>query len=171
MTEESTQFEALVNALSTELFRYAYAMCHNRHQAEDLVQETYLRAWRARDSLRDHRAARSWLYTILRREFARLGQRIRPEVRDPAELQPIAAVDYDTSTEAFVLRRALDGLTPEDREPLLLQVIGGFSCTEIAELTDSTPNAIMTRLSRVRRKLRDTLSGDEAIQKQQGTSS
>jgi len=171
MTDETKQFEALVNAFSTELFRYAYAMCRNRHQAEDLVQETYLRAWRARGSLRDHGAARSWLYTILRREFARLGQRIRPEARDPAELQPIAAVDYDTSTEAFVIRRAIDTLTPEDRDPLLLQVIGGFSCKEIAELMDSTPNAIMTRLSRVRRKLRNILSGNDTTQKQKGTSS
>ena len=169
MTEETKQFEALVNALSTELFRYAYAMCRNRHQAEDLVQETYLRAWRARASLRDHGAARSWLYTILRREFARLGQRIRPEARDPAELHPIAAVDYDTSTEAFVLRQALDALTPEDRDPLLLQVIGGFSCTEIAEMMESTPNAIMTRLSRLRMKLRATLSGDETKRNKQGT--
>lgn len=171
MTEQSRQFEALVNAHSTELFRFAYAMCRNRHQAEDLLQETYLRAWRAKDSLRDHRAARSWLYTILRREFARLGQRTRPEIRDPAELQPVAAVDYDTSTEAFAVRRALDTLTTEDREPLLLQVIGGFSCSEIADLMESTPNAIMTRLSRVRRKLRDTLTGNETTHKYEGKSS
>lgn len=171
MTKQSRQFEALVNAHSTELFRFAYSMCRNRHQAEDLVQETYLRAWRAKDSLRDYRAARSWLYTILRREFARLGQRTRPEVRDPVELQPVAAIDYDTSTEAFAVRRAVDTLTTEDRESLLLQVIGGFSCSEIAELMESTPNAIMTRLSRVRRKLRDILSGDESIHKQEDKSS
>jgi RNA polymerase sigma-70 factor (ECF subfamily) len=171
MTKQQRQFEALVNAHSTELFRYAYAMCRNRHQAEDLVQETYLRAWRAKDSLRDHRAARSWLYTILRREFFRLGQRTRPETRDPAELQPVAAVDYDTSTEAFAVRRAIDTLITEDREPLLLQVIGGFSCSEIADLMDSTPNAIMARLSRVRRKLRDQLSGNETTFKHKGKSS
>ncbi|MEN8207363.1 MAG: sigma-70 family RNA polymerase sigma factor [Pseudomonadota bacterium] len=170
MTDKTRQFEALVNALSTELYRYAWGLCRNSHQAEDLVQETYLRAWKAQDSLRDPRAARSWLYTILRREYARLGQRTRPEARDPHELHAIAASDYDTSTEAFVLRRAIANLSLDYREPLLLQVLGGFSCSEIAKMLDLTPNATMTRLSRARRKLREALTGDEDTQITRGKS-
>ena len=169
MTDETRQFEVLVNALSTELYRYAWGLCRNSHQAEDLVQETYLRAWKAQDSLRDPRAARSWLYTILRREYARLGQRTRPEVRDPHELHPIAATEYDTSTEAFVLRRAMADLSLKYREPLLLQVLGGFRCDEIAGMLEITPNAVMTRLSRARRKLREALTGREDSRKTTGT--
>ncbi len=168
MTDETRQFEALVNALSTELYRYAWGLCRNSHQAEDLVQETYLRAWKARGSLRDHRAARSWLYTILRREYARLGQRSRPEVRDPDDLHPIAVTEYDTSTEAFVLRRAIAGLSHKYRDPLLLQVLGGFSCDEIAGMLEITSNAVMTRLSRARRKLREALTGGEDSRKTTG---
>lgn len=159
-TRNAKRFEALVNALSPELFRYAYGLCRNRQQAEDLVQETYLRAWRARDALRDIQAARSWLYTILRREFLRDIAHTRPEAVDPADLDAVAPVDYDTSTEAFTMRRALADLPLAYREPLLLQVIGGFSCEDIAAILELTPNATMTRLSRARRKLRDTLTGD-----------
>lgn len=170
MTHKIRQFETLVNALSTELYRYAWGLCRNSHQAEDLVQETYLRAWKARDSLRDPRAARSWLYTILRREYARLGQRTRPEARDPHELRAIAASSYDTSIEAFVLRRAMANLSLDYREPLLLQVLGGFSCSEIAKMLGLTPNATMTRLSRARRKLREVLTGGEVAQITKGKS-
>lgn len=160
-THKTRQFEILVNALSPELFRYAYGLCRNRHQAEDLVQETFLRAWRGQDSLRDAQAARCWLYTILRREFLRDVQRQRPEAVDPDALDAIAPTDYDTSTEAFVLRRALASLSLDYREPLLLQVLGGFNCEDIARMLELSPNAVMTRLSRARRKLRETLTGDD----------
>lgn len=165
-TNSTKRFETLVNALSPELFRYAYGLCRNRQQAEDLVQEAFLRGWRSMDSLRDPQAARSWLYTILRREFIRNIQRTQPEATDPAELHVIAPTDYDTSTEAFVLRRALSALALEYREPLLLQVIGGFSCEDIAAMLELSPNAVMTRLSRARRKLRDTLDPDGDNRKQ-----
>ncbi|MDT8282761.1 MAG: sigma-70 family RNA polymerase sigma factor [Gammaproteobacteria bacterium] len=169
-TDKTRQFEILVNALSPELFRYAYGLCRNRCLAEDLVQETFLRAWRARDDLRDRHAARSWLYTILKREFLRHIQRQRPAAVDPNEFDAIAPTDYDTSTEAFVLRRALATLSLEYREPLLLQVIGGFSCEDIAHILDLSPNAVMTRLSRARRKLRETLTGDARACNNKGTS-
>lgn len=167
-TAGTKRFETLVNALSPELFRYAYGLCRNRQQAEDLVQEAFLRGWRARDNLRDTQAARSWLYTILRREFLRTIQRTRPEATDPAELDAIAPTDYDTSTEAFVLRRALAILPLDYREPLLLQVIGGFSCEDIAQMLDLSPNAVMTRLSRARRKLREMLEDNGDGRKQDG---
>ncbi len=168
-SHKTRQFEILVNAMSPELFRYAYGLCRNRHQAEDLVQETFLRAWRSQESLRDAQAARSWLYTILRREFLRDIQRQRPKAVDPDELDSIAPIDYDTSTEAFVLRRALALLPLDYREPLLLQVIGGFSCEDIARMLDISTNALMTRLSRARRKLRETLTGDAQACDNKGT--
>ena len=96
-------FDTLVKAVSPELYRYALGLCHNPHQAEDLVQETFLRAWRAQEKLRNPKAARAWLYTILRNENARLYERQRPEVRDPNELPPVPCKGYDTSAEAFAL--------------------------------------------------------------------
>ncbi|MEJ2577021.1 MAG: sigma-70 family RNA polymerase sigma factor, partial [Gammaproteobacteria bacterium] len=134
MGEVSLHFDALVRALSPELYRYALGLCGCAEVAEDLVQETFLRAWRSQTQLRDAAAARAWLYRILRNEHARLYERRRPEARDPALLPPVPDHGYDTSTDAFVLRRALAGLDVAYREPLLLQVIGGFSCKEIGDL-------------------------------------
>ena len=85
-------------------------------------------------------------------------------MRDPAELPPVPTKGYDTSTEAFALRRALADLDLEYREPLMLQVIGGFSCQEIGEMLDLKTNTVLTRLFRARQALRRVLgSDDEAI--------
>jgi len=154
-----TEFDALVSALSAELFRYAMGLCHNPDTAEDLVQETFLRGWRSRTDLRDAKAARAWLYTILRNEHARLYERQRPDVQDPHELPDVPVRGYDTSTEAFVMRRALAQLEPEYRDPLLLQVVGGFSCREIGEILELNTNTVLTRLFRARKAMRDRLGG------------
>ncbi len=157
MDTKEQRFVSLVNSLSRELYYYALGLCRSPHQAEDLVQETCLRAWRSIEQLQDEKAARAWLYTILRREHARLYQRQRPESRDPARLPEIADQGYDTSTEAQVLRQALAGLQQDYREPLILQVIGGFSCDEIGKILGISASAVMTRLYRARKCLRQTL--------------
>ncbi len=150
-------FETLVRSFSSELYRFGYGLCHNQAQAEDLVQETFLRAWKSFDRLREASSARSWLYTILRRENARLYERQRPEARAPEALPDIAVRGNDTSVEALVLRKQLSELKIEYREPLMLQVIAGFSTEEIGAIMDISANAVMTRLSRARRILRESL--------------
>jgi len=169
MSDIQRRFESLVEVLAKDLYRYAYWLCRNREQAEDLVQETYVRAWKARHALRDERAARGWLFTIARREHARLYERQRPEPCNPDELQPVAPTGYDTSTEAFALRRAISALPVEYRNPLLLQVLGGFTCQEIADMLDLTPSAVMARVSRARRKLRESLTGQVDEQGSKGS--
>ena len=76
---------------------------------------------------------------------------------DPPEELKDTAKDYDTSTEAFVLRRAIRDLPKEYREPLLLQVIGGYSQKEIASQLGITTAGAGTRLFRARQKLREVL--------------
>lgn len=149
----------MVNALSTDLFRYAYWLCRDKHTAEDLVQETFTRAWRAIDTLRDEKAAKQWLLTTLRREFARTFERRRPVYSDvdPEELESTEP-GYDTRIEAQVLRRSLDKLPNEYLEPLLLQVLWGYSCEEIAEALGLKRGAVMTRLFRARQKMRELLT-------------
>ena len=162
MKAKDELYEGLVSAYSRELYRFAYGLCGERAQSEDLVQETFLRAWRSIDQLQDPKAARAWLYTILRREYARLFQRQRPEARDPADLEFASCRGYDTSADAFVLRCALEKIGDDYREPLILQVLGGFSCGDIAEMMDLTPATAMTRVSRARRKLRELMDKDDS---------
>lgn len=149
-----TEFEALVRAYSAELYRYGYWLAHDRLTAEDLVQETFTRAWTGWLRLRDTGAARKWLYTILRNEHARLFERKRLDVVDDQDLDTLVDQGLSAVSAEFELREALRALPPSYREPLLLQVIGGFSCDEIAKIMQLTPGATMTRLSRARLALR-----------------
>ncbi len=161
MWDKQSRFVALVKAYSDDLYRFAFWLCNDRDQADDLVQETMTRAWRALDSLRDDKAAKGWLFTTLRRENARRFERIQPHLVD---IDPDSIAnnihDYDTSTEAYVLRQSLANLAIEYREPLLLQVLAGYSCDEISESLEISTGAVMTRLFRARQQLRESITGD-----------
>ena len=164
MIYEQTRFTALVNAYTKDLYRYAYWLCHDREQSNDLVQETFARAWKSLASLRNDDAARGWLITILRREHARTFEKQRPQTSDVDYENIIEAEQsYDTSTEAYVLRKALHKMSNELREPLVLQVIHGHSCEEIAKILDLSKPAVMTRLFRARTFLRSILVEDHQL--------
>jgi len=153
------RFDALVRRYSDDLFRFGVWLCGNHALAKDLVQETFLRAWKALDSLKDVGAARSWLITILRREYARTFERKVPPlsdidgviVADEDELAP------DERAERDLLRQAMLELELKYREPLVLQVVFGLSIGEIAAQLELTDSAVMTRVFRAREKLKTKL--------------
>lgn len=152
------RFNELIAVYMNDLYRYAYWLSSNRAVADDLVQETLIRAWKSMDKLQDDKAVKGWLLTIVRRENARRFERQRPPHSDiPTEALAAERKDYDTSTEAFVLRQALDRLPADYREPLLMQVVYGFSQKEIAEQLGLSVAGAGTRLFRAREKLREML--------------
>jgi len=164
VSSKQRQFDALVRSLSGDLFRYAYWLCGDEALAHDLVQETFLRAWRALDDLREIAAAKAWLITILRREHARLYERKMPQFADVDEIE--IAEERGTQLPEFtgeegLIRNAMLRLEPKYREPLLMQVLGGFSCEEIARELGITPAAVMTQVFRARQKLKVMLTGDD----------
>ena len=164
MKSKQTQFEALVSSYSSDLYRYAVWLTHDSDVAEELVQETYLRAWKSLDSLKDSRSAKAWLITILRRENARRFERKRPEGFVNDDMEPDQMVEVACShsvVESMSLQKSLDMLTEEYKEPLLLQVLGGYSCNEIAEILDISVQAVMTRLFRARQKMRKLIETSE----------
>ena len=161
-TERTARFNELAEAYSTDLYRYAMWICGNDALAKDLVQETFLRAWRALDNLKDVGAAKSWLITILRREFARTFERKVPKFTD---LDKVVVVDDDVlepdeRTERELLRKGILRLDAKYRDPLLLQVVFGHSCEEISEQLGISKSAVMTQLFRARGKLIKQLQKD-----------
>jgi len=149
-----SKFENVVRAFSAELYRYAYWLCRERFLAEDLVQETFTRAWQSWEGLRDDKAVKSWLYTILRNEHARLFEKKRIEMDETQELDEVVDSGSMNAYESFEMRDAIEALPKSYREPLLLQVLGGFNCSEIAGTMNISEGAVMTRLTRARLALR-----------------
>ncbi|MDA1371299.1 MAG: sigma-70 family RNA polymerase sigma factor [Proteobacteria bacterium] len=161
-SNKQQRYESLVAALYQDVYRYAVWLCKNQPMAEDLVQETFLRAWRSLDSLQNDKAAKAWLFTILRRENARQYERYRPELVD-IDGQSVAESsenEPDKRMERELLHNAIKRLDSDYREPLLLQVIGGFSGKEIADIMDLNNNTVMTRLFRARSKLKQEFGLD-----------
>jgi RNA polymerase sigma-70 factor, ECF subfamily len=149
-------FGQLLESLRPDLVRFAYWLARDRSIAEDVVQEAMLRAWRARLELKDAAAARHWLLTIVRREHARLYERKRLVTVDLNDViaREDAALARAADGELLDLRSAILRLPDEYREPLVMQVLGGYSTAEIAkEMNLSTP-AVLTRLFRARNRLR-----------------
>lgn len=158
--DKQKKYENLVHAYSSWLYRYAYWISGDRSVAEDLVQETFLRAWRFLDSLKEEAAAKSWLTTIVRRENARRFERKQLEYSD-VEMDTIPATqsDFDARPEVLALRIALKNLPANYREPLILQVIEGYTLEDIAEIMSLPRNTVATRLHRARQKLKQQLEG------------
>ncbi|MBY6017326.1 sigma-70 family RNA polymerase sigma factor [Halomonas denitrificans] len=163
MISKQRRYETLVRALHGDLYRYAYWLSHDASVAEDLVQETFLRAWKALDSLKDDKAAKAWLITILRRENARRFERKQFDLTDIEQCQVADndSLSHEQMADHQVLRRQMAMLSPEYREPLILQVMYGFSGDEIAEILELNRNTVMTRLFRARNQLRDALSPNQ----------
>lgn len=163
MADKQAQFEALVRSYSSDIYRMAVWLSRDPALADDLTQETFLRAWKAIDQLRDERAAKRWLITILRREFARLFERKVPDFVDSEDvvLPDLAGPDPEERAEARLLRKAMAGLDRKYREPLVLQVLGGLTCQEIADELNITRSAVMTQLFRARQQLKERLETEE----------
>lgn len=167
MPQKQKKFEALVNAYSDDLYRFAYWLCHDATVAEDLVQETFMRAWRSIDALQNEDSAKSWLITILRRENAR---RFERKSFQYDEFEETNIVDPTANTEHTVgqlwLHKHIQKLAPEYREPLIMQSLLGFSSEEISQQLQLNKNTVMTRLFRARQQLKDLLSGDQQAKEQ-----
>jgi len=156
------RFERICTPLRADLYRFAVWLTRDRALADDVVQEALLRAWNNLDSLQDERAARPWLLKIVRREAARAYDRKRHptsnideliEANDPALAAP-------ESLDVADVRRAIFDLDDDYREPLVLQVLRGFTTAEIAAITGINQATVLTRLFRGRNRLRAALGAN-----------
>ena len=152
------------------LYGYAMVLSRNSAEAEDLVQETCLRALRAMHRLRDLSSAKSWLFTILRniwlnqlRQWRTAPDRVELDSEESRAYEPADATqdphaDYVTRVEREQVRVAIQKLPVEYREIIILREYEELSYQEIAAVLDCPPGTVMSRLARARLKLRQMLT-------------
>jgi RNA polymerase sigma-70 factor (ECF subfamily) len=139
------------------LYRVAYRLLGNGHDAEDVVQDAFRSAWTSRHLYDRGRSERAWLLAILRRRVADHWRRRDPrEVAPGADFnQPLAeATDPFADELSATMQAALDRLPVQLRETLLLVVVGELTHQEAADLQGIPLGTVLSRVSRARSQLR-----------------
>jgi RNA polymerase sigma-70 factor, ECF subfamily len=160
-------FEELAMPLFDSLYNFARWIARDSDDAEDLVQETYLKALRSFASFQPGTNFREWIFQILRNTF--LSSRTKFERRmtealDSGEGKPELAVDTETPetilinrSDSQLLQRAIDDLPVHYRETLLLCEVEEMSYQEIAQILSIPIGTVMSRLARARKAVRESL--------------
>jgi len=171
--QQSDSFEELAMPLFDQLYNFAHWLTRNREEAEDLVQETYTKALRGFASFQSGTNFRAWMYRILRNTFltSRTGLKATMTVPlDSEEGDSELAIDADTPEAILIgrsnvqrLQKAIEELPVYYREILLLCELEEMSYQEIAETLAIPIGTVMSRLSRARRTLRNSLSGMQKV--------
>jgi RNA polymerase sigma-70 factor, ECF subfamily len=144
---------------------FAISLAGGVDRADDLVQETLLRALANRDRFKPGTCLQAWLFTVLRNLFHSEFRRSRREVEDPGGLHAgrLAALPDQTGHLEFTeLQQALARLPVEQREALLLVGAEGFSYVEAAQITSAQLGTIKSRVNRARNCLAELLQVEDA---------
>ena len=170
---DANAFCQLYENCRQDMYRYAYYKLGHPQEAEDAVQDAVLEAWRQLGNLRSVGAFRGWIFKIL---AACCKRRIRCIVRErekteAAGTQLMTAVSRqdgqviqgggsagEQAASHVALEKALNELTEEESEIVLLSVVAGLTSTEIAAQTDMQPGGVRSKLSRSLAKMRANLS-------------
>jgi len=155
--------------LLDSLHNFARWIARNPSDAEDLVQETYLKALRGFASFQPGTNFRAWMFQILRNTFwsscSKLDRRMTVAM-DSEDEGPASAVENETPetvlmkrSDSTLLQNAIDNLAVHHREILLLCEVEEMSYREIAEILSIPTGTVMSRLSRARKAVRESLRG------------
>ncbi|MGH9045474.1 MAG: sigma-70 family RNA polymerase sigma factor [Acidimicrobiales bacterium] len=171
---DQAHFSELAMEHMPSLYSAALRMTRNPSDAEDLVQETYLRAYRGFEGFKEGTNLRAWLYRILTNAYINSyrAARRRPEVTDVEDVEDLylfhrlvgdgtqGASAEDQALESFTddeVKAAIEGLPDAFRIAVLLADVEGFSYKEIADITGVPIGTVMSRIHRGRRALQKAL--------------
>jgi RNA polymerase sigma-70 factor (ECF subfamily) len=154
-----------VVAFIPALRAFAWSLCRNGSDADDLVQDTLIKAWSNRDKFEPGTNLRAWLFTILRNTYYTQLVRRRREVRDEAGEYAQTLTTPPTQPWSMTMRSlqaALQALPDEHREALILVGAAGLSYEEAAEICGCALGTIKSRVNRARARLLKLMDADDA---------
>ncbi len=165
--DTSETITAMVEEYSTTLYRVAYSVTRNSAEAEDAVQEAFIRVLRNQHKLSEIRDLRVWLVRITWNVVLDRKRRtkVRPETEDLSDLvrtlpasDPTAAENVISSQQCARILALIDKLPAKEREALLLSAVEELSTIQIAEVLSTTESSVRSRIFRARRLLSDLLA-------------
>lgn len=161
-------FTMLVDEIRTELYNFALRLTGNRQEAEDLLQESYFKAYKYFHQLRERDKFKEWIFQITANQFKNFLRKKKkentfyhddtdqsivekePEYRNPDEL-------FFQSDRSNVVRKALDHISPKMRSVLVLFEIEGYSIEEVSDTLGISRGTVKSRLHYARKKLKEIL--------------
>jgi RNA polymerase sigma-70 factor (ECF subfamily) len=164
--DADSQFKADLLDLIPFLRAFARSLCGNQEMADDLAQETLVKAWQARNMFAPGTNLKAWLFTILRNQFysdRRRAWRQAPWDQDAAERIPGSSAEQASAAELSDTARALSRLSDEQREALILVGAGGFSYEDAAAICRCAVGTVKSRVARARKSLLSILEGEDPL--------
>jgi RNA polymerase sigma-70 factor (ECF subfamily) len=164
--DDDAEFKAGLLDLVPFLRAFARSLCGNAEMADDLAQETLVKAWQSRTTFTPGTNLKAWLFTILRNQFysdRRRTWRQAPWDQDAAENIVGASNEQSWSAELSDTVRALSALSDEQREALILVGAGGFSYEDAAAICNCAVGTVKSRVARARKSLIAILEGEEPL--------
>lgn len=143
---------------------FALSLTRNRSTADDMMQDTVLKAWSNMDKFKPGTNMRAWLFTILRNNFYSSRRKLNREVADVDNVfseRLSVKPDHDGRLQMMDFKRAFDQLPDEHREALILVGASGFSYEDAGEMCGVATGTIKSRVSRARTKLAELLKLDD----------
>lgn len=146
--------------LTPHLRAFAHSLCKDSVEADDLAQESLVKAWRARDSFREGSNLKAWVFQILRNHFYSERRKLWRKSESSAEINENMLPMNEGQSAAMDLsdlKKALTQLPDEQREALILVGAGGFTYEEAAVICDCAVGTIKSRVNRARKALHQIL--------------
>mgnify|MGYP002623099027 CR=1 FL=1 len=164
MSDRTNQSPTDESALIQAGYRYAYSLTHDRHDAEDLIQQAALQVFKSKDRLSDKR----YLFVAIRNLYI---DRWRSQRRsathrlvDEVEIPDSAANHVDVVHDRIDIEQMLRHLRFEERELLYLNCVEGYSAAQISEITGKPRGTILSQLARAKQKLREQDEREKEMQ-------
>ena len=174
------RFVSLLGVYEKELYNFAYRLTGNRHDAEDLLQESFFKAYKYYFQLRDESKFKEWIFQITANQFKNILRKKKREklsfpedfernITDNLEQAPKKNPDetFSRNDQSSMLREALAHVSPKMRTVLVLFELEGYAIEDISQMMSISRGTVKSRLHYARKKLKKILMSEEFVEKHQ----
>ena len=161
--------EEIYNLYKNKIYNYLYRSTLNHHLAEELTQETFLKAFKSIQSFKEQASLNTWLFKIARNTFLDEAKKKQNELEVKFDHQETAVVDqtdqYSTLNEKLIIRKILLQLSEKDRTLIILRDQYNFTYQEISNILDCNEGQVKIGLFRARKKFKQLYERESEVEK------
>lgn len=167
INRDKAAFAQLIGIYRKQLFTYIFRRCGNRETAEDIFQETLIRAWKNLQKYKEYQKFSSWLFSIAHNLTIDSFRKNKNNIDDIEEKRELTSSEniqtkIENDEQKLLLKNAIENLTLQQKEVFLLRQHGELTFKEIAELTKQPLNTVLSHMNYAMKKLKRILREENA---------